>query len=146
MSVMEKLSAATQLEVVGGCERVCHDYAYFVDAGRMDEWIELFADDAVMVLFGQTHNGKAAIKAAMAAAGGGGGGGSMHVTSNVRVVPTSETEAEGSAYVVVYVKPAADAKGPLAPVAVGIYRDRFKRTSAGWKFARREFEPFAMAG
>lgn len=145
MSVMEKLSAATHLEIVGACERLCHDYAYFVDAGRLEEWLDVFAEDAVMVLFGKTSNGKAAIKAGMAAAGGGGGG-SMHVTSNIRIVPTSETEAEGSAYVVVYVKPQAGATGPLAPVAVGIYRDRFKRTSDGWKFARREFEPFAMGG
>lgn len=143
MSVMEKLSASTHLEIVGACERLCHDYAYFVDAGRIDEWLGVFAEDAVMVLFGNTSNGKAAIKAGMAAAGGGGGG-SMHCTSNIRIVPTSETEAEGSAYVVVYVKPAAG--GPLAPVATGFYRDRFKRTSDGWKFARREFEPFAMAG
>jgi len=134
MSVMEKPAQ----DVLAACERLCLDYAHLADAGRMDDWAELFAEDAELVLFGQTHAGRAAIKAAVAS---GGGGDTLHLTSNIRVDPLSDSEAEGSAYVVAYAKAAA-----LTPVAVGVYRDRYRRTASGWRFAYRAFEPFAVAG
>jgi hypothetical protein len=142
MSVMEKTPGEARLEILAACERLCLDYAHLADAGRMDEWADLFAEDAEMVLFGQRHVGRAAIKAAVA---GGGGGGSLHVTSNIRIDVTGDGEAAGTAYVAAYVKPPGGAAS-LAPAAVGVYRDRYRRTPQGWRFAFRAFEPFAVAG
>ena len=141
MTVMEKLSPPAAREVAAACERLCLDYAHFADAGRMDAWAGLFAEDGELVLFGQTHKGRAAIHAAV----GAGAGGTLHVTSNICIDVLSEDVAEGTAYVVAYVK-AQPASTPLTPMAIGVYRDRYRRAADGWRFARREFESFLVAG
>lgn len=142
MMVTEQTSVLLAREVVADCERLCLDYAHFVDAGRMDEWAGLFADDAELVLFGKTHKGRAAIRAAV----GAGSGATMHVTSNIRVTPLGPDEAEGSAYVAAYARSGGERPAALSPVAVGVYRDRYRRTPDGWRFALRAFEPFLVAG
>lgn len=147
MSTTLDLSPALRREIAEACERLVLDYAHFADNGRMDDWAKLFAEDAELHLFGQVHKGRAAIGAAV---GGGGassdGPGSMHVTSNFRIDVASETEASATAYVAAYVKAPGAAAGSVTPAAVGIYRDRYRRTAEGWRFAQRAFEPFAMAG
>jgi SnoaL-like protein len=137
-------SALQRLEIREACERLALDYSFFADSQRMDDWSELFADDGELVLFGQTYRGPAAIRAAV---GGGRGAAalSVHAITNQRIDIVSETAATATVYIIVYAGerkdggPASAAK--IAPAMVGIYHDAYRWTPAGWKFARRAFEP-----
>jgi len=57
-----------------------------------------------------------------------------HITTNVIVEPRGDEAAARSSFTVVQ----GTADFPLQPIVVGRYRDRFRRTPAGWEFARRE--------
>jgi hypothetical protein len=138
------LSALQRLEIREACERLALDYSFFADGQRMDEWSELFAEDGELVLFGQTYRGPAAIRAAVGA-GRGASALSVHAITNHRIDIVSEDAATASVYIIVYAGERKDG-GPaaarlIAPAMVGTYRDAYRRTPAGWKFARRAFEP-----
>ena len=142
--VATALSPLQRLEVREACERLALDYSFFADSQRMDEWSELFAEDGELVLFGQTFTGPAAIRAAVGA-GRGASGLSVHAITNHRIDVVSDSEATATVYIIVYggerkgVGPAQAAS--IAPMMVGIYHDAYRKTAAGWKFARRAFEP-----
>lgn len=145
MTVATALSPLQRLEIREACERLALDYSFFADAARMDEWSQLFAEDGEMHLFGQVHKGRAAIRGAVGA-GSASTALSVHSITNHRIDVLSEDEAEGTAYIIVFTgersadgKPATVAK--IAPLMVGTYHDKYKRTAAGWKFAKRAFEP-----
>ncbi|HVN02397.1 MAG TPA: nuclear transport factor 2 family protein [Caulobacteraceae bacterium] len=138
------LSVLQRVEIREACERLALDYSFLADAGRLDEWAQLFAEDGELILFGQTHRGPAAIRAAVGA-GRGASALTVHAITNHRIDVLGEEAAEATAYIVVFSGerkdggPAAVAK--IAPVMVGTYHDAYKRTPTGWKFARRAFEP-----
>jgi hypothetical protein len=144
MTVATDLSALDRLEIREACQRLALDYSFFADSGRMDEWSQLFADDGELRLFGQTHTGPAAIRAAVGA-GRGPSALSVHAITNHRIDILSESEAEGTVYIILFAGERKDG-GPVAaaqitPGMVGTYQDAYKRTAAGWKFARRAFRP-----
>ena len=134
------LSPAARREITEACQRLSLDYSHFADTGRMDEWAGLFAEDGELHLFGQVQKGREAIRKAVA---GGGDTTTLHCVSNIRIDVVGEHEAVGTAYVSAFVK-TAGAAASMAPAAVGIYRDRYRRTAEGWRFAQRAFEPFAL--
>jgi lactoylglutathione lyase len=138
------LSALQRLEVEQGCARLALDYSFLADSARMDEWSQLFAEDGEMHLFGQVHKGPAAIRAAVGA-GAEPGAATAHAITNHRIDVLSADEAEGAAYVIVFAGQGKDGAPPatprISPAIVGVYRDRYRRTDKGWKFARRVFEP-----
>jgi SnoaL-like domain len=135
------LSPAAAREISLACERLSLDYAHYADSGESGAWAGLFAEDGEFHAFGQIFRGRTAIGAIFA---GPKVSNSMHITSNVRVSVLAEDRAEGTAYVTAYSKPVAgpSAVESLAPSAVGIYRDTYRRTADGWRFASRAFEPF----
>ncbi len=142
------LSPTQRLEIREACERLALDYSFFADGQRMDEWSDLFAEDGELVLFGQTYRGPAAIRAAVGA-GRGAAALSVHAITNQRIDIASADAAEGTVYILAFSGERKDS-GPaavaqIAPSAVGIYHDAYKRTPAGWKFARRAFEPAIVA-
>lgn len=141
MTTATALSSLQKIEIADACERLCLDYAHFADAGRMDEWAQLFAEDAELHLFGQVHKGPAAIRESVGA-GSAAASTTVHCTTNIRVEVESEDRASGTAYIIVYVaaKGAAPA-GSVPPLMVGRYVDSYRRTAGGWRFARRAFEP-----
>jgi hypothetical protein len=133
-----------RLEIREACERLALDYSFFADSGRMDEWSQLFAEDGELRLFGQTHTGPAAIRAAV-----GDGRGpealTVHTITNHRIDVLSETEAEGTVHIILFTGerknggPATVAQ--IGPAMVGTYLDAYRKTAGGWKFARRAFRP-----
>jgi hypothetical protein len=144
MTVATALDALERLEIREACERLALDYSFFADGGRMDEWSQLFADDGELRLFGQTHVGPPAIRAAVGA-GRGAASLSVHAITNHRIDVLSENEAEGTVYIILFAGERKDG-GPAAPAQinpamVGTYHDAYRRTAAGWKFARRAFKP-----
>jgi hypothetical protein len=147
MTTETALPVIQRLEVREACERLALDYSFLADSGRMDEWSQLFADDGELRLFGQSHIGPAAIRAAVGA-GRGPTALSVHAITNHRIDVLSDSEAEGSVYIVVFAGeqknggPAAAAQ--IAPAMVGAYHDAYRRTATGWKFARRAFQPLIV--
>jgi hypothetical protein len=144
MTVTTALSALQRLEIREACERLALDYSFLADAGRMDEWSQLFADDGELRLFGQTHTGPAAIRAAVGA-GRGPAALTVHAISNHRIDVLSDSEAEGSVYITLFTGERKDGgaavAAQIAPAMIGTYHDAYKRTAAGWRFARRAFKP-----
>lgn len=137
------LSQAERIEIEHLCTRLSIDYSFFADSGRMDEWADLFADDAEMIVMGKASQGKAAIRAGVGA-GGPSPMVSFHSVSNIRVEVQSATEAQGTVPVTVYM---ARKDGDVAivdtitPAIVGTYFDTYRKTADGWRFARRDFRP-----
>lgn len=140
-----QLSALQRLEIREACERLALDYSHFADTQQMEAWSELFAQDGELVLFGQTHRGPAAIRAAVGP-GRGAAAVSVHAITNHRIDVVSAEEATATAYILAFVGERKDggaaSQGRIAPAMVGVYHDAYRRTAAGWKFARRAFEPW----
>ncbi len=138
------LSPLQRLEVREACERLALDYSFLADSQRMDEWSRLFAEDGELVLFGKTYRGPADIRAAVGA-GRGAPALSVHAITNHRIDVVSGDTATATVYIIVYAGE-RDGGGPataprIAPAMVGIYHDAYRKTPAGWRFARRAFEP-----
>ena len=144
MSIDLDLSPAQRRDIATACERLSLDYSHYADTGLKDRFAELFATDGELSFFGQAFRGRAAIRAAL---GEGESAPSLHCVSNIRVEVLSDEAAEGTAYVTAYMKaPGAPAEiTAIAPAVVGIYRDAYRLTADGWRFARRAFEPFLAA-
>lgn len=144
MTVAAAVSPVEKLQIAAACERLCLDYCFLADTGQMDAWAELFAEDAEMHLFGKVQAGRAAIRAGV---DGGGARATVHSLSNIRIDVTGESAASGTAYVTVF---SADKANPgpnaLAAKMIGLYRDDYRKTSDGWRIARRAFEPLITPG
>jgi len=140
------LSFADRAEIEHACTGLCLDYSYFADSSQMDAWAALFAEDAEMVLMGQTHKGRAAIRASVNTDNRDKVA-TFHSLSNIRIGVLSDTEAHGTVGIVLYMAPKVNGMGSaasLAPAAIGAYHDVYRKTAEGWRFARREFIPSMM--
>jgi hypothetical protein len=94
-----------------------------------------------MTLFGQTHKGRAAILASLNG-GNGGAVASFHSNSNIRIDVVSPTEARGSVGVTLFAAPRKDGIAvmtEITPAVVGHYNDVYRKTSQGWRIAKRGF-------
>ena len=147
MSTTLKLSPAQEAEIKAACQRIALDYSFYADSQRPADLAALFAEDGEFELFGQTHVGPAAVEKSLS----GNAGGqvvSVHAVSNHRIDVVSETEAKSTAYVTVFVgDKSAPPPAAISPFIVGTYHDTYRKTAAGWRFARRSFETLiARAG
>ena len=61
----DTVSESERLAIEHACARLVVDYSYYADTQQLDAWSQLFAEDAEMTLFGQTHKGRAAILASL---------------------------------------------------------------------------------
>jgi hypothetical protein len=142
MTMTSRASAAQEIEIRAACERIALDYAFFADNARKADLASLFAEDGAFHLFGKIHVGPAAVLASLDT---GATVSTIHSLSNHRVEVISETEARGTAYVTVFV---FDTTAPppvaISPAVVGAYHDLYRKTDAGWRFARRAFEPLII--
>ncbi|HEX4183435.1 MAG TPA: nuclear transport factor 2 family protein [Caulobacteraceae bacterium] len=140
------LSAEARAEIMAACERLSHDYAHLADAGRMEEWSHLFAEDGELMLPGAVVNGRPAILKAVS--GPRGDIVSIHSMTNIRIDVESPTKASGLVYITAFQVPKKDGVGPMvaiAPSVVGQYADEYVKTADGWRFARRAFTPLVTA-
>jgi hypothetical protein len=144
MTMATSLSPAQEIEITAACQRVALDYAYFADGARREDLAALFAEDGEFHLFGKVHVGPSAVLESLNATPRGTTS-SIHSVSNHRVEVVSETEAHGSAYVTVFVfDKTAPSPAVISPVIIGAYHDVYRKTDAGWRFARRAFEPLII--
>ena len=140
------LSAEARAEILAACERLSHDYAHLADAGRMEDWSQLFAEDGVLGLPGAEMKGRPAILKAVS--GPRGEIVSIHSMTNIRIDVESATKASGLVYITAFQVPKADGVGAMAAIApsvVGQYQDDYAKTADGWRFARRAFTPLVTA-
>jgi ketosteroid isomerase-like protein len=140
------LTAAERAEILAACERLSLDYSHYADLGQMETWSQLFAEDAELVVRGASTKGRAAILKSVS--GPRGQVRSIHAINNLRIDVLGPDEATGVVYITAYMAPKADgvaAMAQIAPAAVGEYRDVYRKTADGWRFARREFVPLVLA-
>jgi ketosteroid isomerase-like protein len=139
---MSDLSDIERLAIQQACYDLAVDYADIVDSRDWSRFREIFTDDAV---FGLARGGPmlrgldniiAAFNARPAT------GITQHFITNIRVRVQSPTAASGSARVLLYTAPDDAPESPEGRAAspkqmTGVYKDRYLRTSAGWRFAER---------
>jgi hypothetical protein len=136
------LSFEDTLKIEHACTRLALDYSHYADSRQMDAWAGLFAEDAEMLLMGQHHKGRAAIRASVN--GNPPDTASVHKLHNIRIDVVSPTEATGTVGVSLFVAPRKDGVGQakdIAPVIIGNYQDVYRKTAEGWRFASRAFAP-----
>jgi uncharacterized protein (TIGR02246 family) len=117
--------------------RTLAEYSRFFDDGRVDEWADLFTEDARFVVSGQVTEGRDAIGKYMTTVHSTGGRG-LHVTTNTLVDVDGETATATTDYL--YVRPTA---AGLAIISAGRYDDRLVRDGRRWRFAQREITMLA---
>lgn len=107
-------------------------YSQHCDDGRFDQWSDLFAADAHLVLGGQTTEGRDDIRRYMESVQPPEARG-KHITSNSLVEVDGDTAVARTDYL--FVRPGAEG---LTMVATGRYHDQLVRDGSRWRFRRRE--------
>lgn len=135
--------AVDELEI----RNVIASLALLSDLGDIDEWGMLFTEDADYTTgSGAAWHGRAAIvesgRERRARGTHGPGSTNRHLSGSVLVRSTGPDSAEAESYLAMYkdlVREGDDqeVKSPTLLV-IGYYRDRFVRTSEGWKVAHRD--------
>ncbi|MGH9737608.1 MAG: nuclear transport factor 2 family protein [Candidatus Acidiferrales bacterium] len=140
---MVELSETERRNIEQACAALSVDYCEFVDAKDFERLREIFAADALFVSPAAPDKeirGADAIIAYLAAIPR--AVATQHLAFNIRIHVESSDSAAGSCRLVVHM---ADANEPEAPEGrklaakqlIGIYRDRYARTPAGWRIAER---------
>jgi uncharacterized protein (TIGR02246 family) len=114
--------------------RTLGEYSQRLDDGRFDEWSDLFADDARLVLMGRVTEGRDAIRNYMMTVQGEGRRG-MHVTTNSLIEVDGESDGATATTDYLFVRPTAEGIGV---VAAGRYLDQLVRHDGRWRFQVRE--------
>jgi uncharacterized protein (TIGR02246 family) len=113
--------------------RTLTDYCIECDDARFDALAQCFTEDAVLVVPGETVEGRAAIEAWFTEAQGPPHRRGKHLTANVRY------EVDGDrAHVVADFAWLRFSHGKLVPGTTGRYVDDLERTGDRWLFRRRE--------
>ena len=116
---------------------VLRDYGRLLDERRFDEFGQLFAPDGEYVSAGSTTRGPAAIadslRRIMAGNPLGLGEPNFHVLFNERITLAGDSaQATSQSF---FVAPGPD--GAPRIIMMASYEDQLRRTSQGWRFARR---------
>ncbi len=109
-------------------------YAQLVDDGRLDDWSELFTNDAVFTFWGQVYQGRGSIKSAMESMRSGTARAGKHlVLTPVITVDGLEIGRAWTDFVAIV----GDEEG-FRVVAAGRYYDQIVRDEGRWRFSRRD--------
>lgn len=129
--------------IEAACARLVAQYAQLVDLAEPGAGADLFSDDGVFELAGTRIEGREAIRAnSIAGRGQFAGRVTRHVCANIVITALDEQRAEGTTYFLFFASDVG-ASGPLkfgSPSTIGVYRDRFVRTTGGWRIAHRRVE------
>lgn len=137
------MDANQRMVIERECERLVTAYCHYVDHGEAERIAELFTEDGVWSSPEVTLDGNEQIRKAMAQRQANAARMSRHVCNNFLVDVLDENHAEGTVYLTLYRHDGKEGRtlSPLeGPLMVGEYRDRFLRTSGGWRIAHREIE------
>jgi hypothetical protein len=120
------------------CERLCMDFASFVDARRYAELVALFSADGEFNPPGASARGHAELRAFFESRPA--DIVTRHLCTTIRIEPVAaERRAAGTCSVVMFRGlPGAGAAVPVPSVGnVVDYRDTFVLTADGWRFQQR---------
>jgi SnoaL-like protein len=124
------------------CEGLVMLYARYIDSGWATRITDLFTEDGIWESEGLRLDGIDAIRAGFAQRETLKNRVSRHVCTNFLVDFIEDDIAEGSTYLVLFRHDgpvARSARSLTEPLLIGQYRDVFRRTPDGWRFARRHF-------
>lgn len=117
--------------------RLIARYCHCLDDGRWDEFADLWAPDAQLLLRGETTHGRDAIRAAVESSQPPERRG-RHLALNVELDIDGDT-ADGLCDFVFFVR---SSEGRPKPLFLGRYVDAMVRTEGTWRFARRQISFF----
>jgi uncharacterized protein (TIGR02246 family) len=117
------------------CTRLCHDFAWTVDHGDYDAFVDLFAPDGVFERAGHRSEGHGAIRAFLDARPA--GRTTRHVCSNIRADLTGADTARGHCIALMYAGAGTDVPLQVSAPMLVDYADEFVLTARGWKFLHR---------
>ena len=134
MTEIEKLAIEWQ------CQKLCHQFANYNDQNDFGAVCDLFTEDGSFwrpsvpdaeikgretILQAFQQRPPLVIR---------------HIVSNCVIDVLSETEATGHSYLIFLAAPLTEDPLPLTagPLHIGEFRDRFVKTSDGWKFQERK--------
>jgi len=132
------MNFTTRLEIEHACTRCAIDYSHKVDFGDFEGFANLFAENGVLSVGSLHLDSRANIGKAMSQRPA--EILSRHVITNIAINVIDEEAAVGMAYFMLYRTIVGNENDPTAvpPVAVvGHYKDKFEKTTDGWKFAER---------
>lgn len=134
------MSAEQRLVIEHACARLALEYARAIDFRDYDNFVELFAADAVLDVDVPLHGRAAILEWVMRRPDE---VRSRHVITNILIEPQSSDHARGTAYLTLYVHrgPESLTRAPIAfggAAAVGHYEDRYRRVGTTWLFERRK--------
>lgn len=136
------MEVSERLEIESECARLVALYCHYVDHGEAARIADLFAKDGAWRSSEVTMQGADEVRAGFERRQAQKGRMSRHVCNNLVVDVIDEDHAEGCVYLTLYRHDGEEGRAlsPMEdqPVLVGEYRDRFVRTSDGWRFADRE--------
>jgi 3-phenylpropionate/cinnamic acid dioxygenase small subunit len=135
------------MDAAGDIRTLLAKLARLADIGEVDDYLELFTDDAVWVMPAIPQSGlvpserrgigeiAAGVRERRSAGVQGPGTNTAHVVTTIAVTPESDAAAIAESVWMFL----ADTASPSPRIqGFGRYRDTVVRTAAGWRLARRE--------
>ena len=119
------------LEDYEAIRRLMAIYAQLLDSKRIAEWGQLFTEDAVFAVWGQTWRGRAAIEAGI------GGMQPELPGKHVILTPVIDLKAPDRALVWTDLSALASAKEGISVATIGRYHDELVKQAGRWRIARR---------
>jgi uncharacterized protein (TIGR02246 family) len=130
-----------KLLIERACERLVTEYCHYVDHGEAARIADLFTEDGVWTGGQVVMKGREQLAAGFAQRQANAERMSRHVCQNFLCRVLDENTAEGVVYLTLYRHDGDPARRFSSlqgqPELVGEYRDRFVRTSEGWRIAER---------
>ena len=130
------MTASVDLDCRTACERLCMDFAHFVDARRHAEFLALFAEDRVFSRPTDGFKGQKELRRFLEQRPV--DVTTRHLCTTVRIEPSTERRTSGTCCVLMFQAPTGAL--PLVPASVKFveYDDRFVYTAAeAWRFESR---------
>jgi uncharacterized protein (TIGR02246 family) len=131
-SILERLQRLEDLQAI---QQLFIDYGRHLDAGDVDAYAALFAEDGELMLgpVGRTR-GRAAIREMLRKVLGATKGKSIHVISSPQVKLDGDRATSSAMWTVV----ATDADGKANLTMTGRHVDELRREPEGWRFVTRK--------
>ena len=119
------------LEDYEAIRRLMAIYAQLLDSKRIAEWGQLFTEDAVFSVWGQTWRGRAAIEAGI------GGMQPELPGKHVILTPVIDLKAPDRALAWTDLSAFSSAKEGISVATIGRYHDELVKQAGRWRIARR---------
>ena len=113
------------------------EYCYLIDDGKIDVWLNLFTDDAVVIgPDGEQIPGRPAIKALFRDVDSDLLARTKHLTTN-EIIRVDGDMATAKSTIIVY--ELTQSEPAISTKVVGIYEDKLVKLEGHWKFKERKF-------